>query len=125
MTARRRLSEHITDALSACAQRLLDQHPDDEALRETLARWMETAHERIQVEAHVERTKSGRIDTRTLRLDVYLHTAEGPAPLCQVRARDLVLADGTPVDARADARLLLLQNGVGIPDDLSGLDAAS
>lgn len=118
---RRRLHEHIHDALLACARRLLDEHPGDEALREALAQWMETAHERVVVEAHVERTKRGRVDTRSLRLDVYLNTDVGPAPLCQVRARDLLTADGQPVDAKADARTLLLQLGHGIPDDARAL----
>lgn len=118
---RRQLHEHITEALLASVSRILTEYPDP-ALRDELAEWMETAHERVEVEALVDRGKTGRIDTRSLRMDCYVVTSVGRAPLCSVRARDLITSDGTPVDAKTDARTLLLQLGIGIPDTLEGID---
>jgi hypothetical protein len=120
-----RLHEHISGALYAVAKRVIAQHPHPE-LREHIATWMETAHELVEIEAHVARGNSGRIDTRSLRLDCYLQTSQGRAPLCSVRVRDLVDGDGERIDARSDARTLLLQNGHGIPDSPATLhgDAA-
>lgn len=118
-----RLHEHISGALYASAGRVVAEQPH---LAEHIARWIETAHEQVEIEAHVERGPRGRIDTRSLRLDCYLRTSQGRAPLCSVRVRDLVDEHGERIDARADARTLLLQNGHGIPDSPASLpsDAA-
>ncbi|MDN5918671.1 MAG: hypothetical protein L0I76_26840 [Pseudonocardia sp.] len=121
---RRRLYEHIHDALLASARRLLAQNPDP-VVRDALADWMSTAHERILVGASVDRGRRGRVDTRSLRIDCYIRTDSGPAPLCSVRARDLLDEHGDPVDARADARTLLLQLGIGVPDSPAGIQEAS
>lgn len=116
--AKARLHEHISSALYASAGRVVAQHPQ---LADQVATWIETAHEKVRVVANVERRARGRIDTRALRLDCYLDTADGLAPLCTVRVRDLIDDDGQPIDARDTARTLLLQHGHGIPDDVRQL----
>lgn len=118
-TTRKRLHEHITDALTATAARVLTAHPE----RATeLADWLQTAHEHVVITAHADRRPNGRIDTRSLRLDCHVTTSAGLAPLVSVRVRELLDQHGQPVDAQADARELLLQLGHGVPDDLSTLD---
>lgn len=121
---RRRLADHITDALTAMAARILERHPER---ADDLADWLETAHERVIVRADVGRSRKGRIRHDSLRLHVFIDHGPplGLAPLCTVRVRDLVDAEGLPIDAKATARELLWQHGHGIPDDLSGLDDAS
>jgi hypothetical protein len=116
---RKRLHEHITDALTASAARILADHPDR---ADALADWLNTAHEHVVITAHADRRPNGRIDTRSLRLDCHLTTSAGPAPLVSVRVRDLLDQHGQPIDAQADARTLLLQLGHGIPNDTSTLD---
>jgi hypothetical protein len=115
---KRRLAEHITDALTASARRVLAQHPERQ---EELAQWIETAHQQVVVGLDVGRTRRGRIRTNSLRVVAYLNTTAGMAPLCSVRVRDLVDEHGQPIDPRATARELLWQHGIGIPDDPSGL----
>lgn len=116
---RRRLHEHIVDALAATARRIMTAHPDR---RDDLADWLDNAHEHIVIVPCVDRRADGRIDTRSYRLDVYLATAAGVAPLVSVRRRDLELPpDVQHEDAQAECRTLLLQLGQGIPDDPSAL----
>jgi hypothetical protein len=116
--ARRRLHEHIAEAVQASVGRILAEHPH---LREVAAEYAEQLHRRVEVEASVDRRR-GRLDTRSLRIDCYLRADSGErALLCSVRARDLLTDYGRPVDARADARTLLLQLGIGIPDSPAGL----
>ncbi len=113
--APRRLADHITEALNAMAARITTRHPDRAA---ELADWLETAHERLVVVAVVDQRRNGRIDTRSYRLDVYLTTEAGPAPLCSVRRRDLFIPPELEADdPQTEARTLLLQHGYGIPDD--------
>jgi hypothetical protein len=119
MIARRRLHEHIVEAVQASLGRILTGHPH---LREVAAEWVEELARRVEVEARVDRRRGGRLDTRSLRLDCYLRANSGErALLCSVRARDLLTDYGKPVDARADARTLLLQLGLGIPDSPAAL----
>nr|WP_042195680.1 hypothetical protein [Kibdelosporangium sp. MJ126-NF4]CEL22154.1 hypothetical protein [Kibdelosporangium sp. MJ126-NF4]CTQ92935.1 hypothetical protein [Kibdelosporangium sp. MJ126-NF4]CTQ95572.1 hypothetical protein [Kibdelosporangium sp. MJ126-NF4] len=113
-TPRRRLSDHVYAALNESVTRVLSAHPHRRA---ELAQWLETVHERLIIRAVADRrTPGGRIDTRSLRMEVYVLTTAGAAPLVSVRARDLLDADGNPVNARTTARHLLWQNGHGIPD---------
>jgi len=117
--ARRRLADHISDALTASAERVLTTHPHR---RDELADWLEHAHEHIVIVPTVDRRTDGRIDTRSYRLDVYLTTTAGLAPLVSVRRRDLELPPGVEhEDAQAECRTLLLQLGYGVPDDPSAL----
>lgn len=115
---RRRLADHITEALDASVARVLAAHPER---RDELAEWRATAHERVVVRADVGQDRRGRIRHDSLRLAVHLITSEGLAPLCTVRVRDLVDEHGQPLDAKELARELLWQNGIGIPDDASEL----
>lgn len=123
----RHLRDLIDEHLTASAQRILGQVPDH-AVQDALATFMETAHDRLLVEADVAGGEHTRTRPGTLRVRVYLRGhADGPNPgvaveLFSVRARDLLQDDGTPVDAKADARTLLLQLGYGVPDDASALD---
>lgn len=115
----RRLHAHIIDAVQAAAERMV-QLRSDPAWRDTVADWVEAtldpAEHRIHVALRVDRNVRGRIDTRSLAVDVYLTSRTGMEKLLTVRARDLLAADGNRIDARADARTLLLQLGYGIPD---------
>lgn len=123
----RRLSDHISEALLGLAQRQLDAHPDRPAwFLDALAVWIETAAERIEIEAVVDRRPSGRVDTRSLRLDVSLPMLDNATSvlLCSVRVRDLIDEHGDPINARDDARTLLLQNGYGVPDSPAALGKA-
>lgn len=123
------LTEHVLEALMASARRVLVDRPDAE-LREALAERLEAIVEgrdrrKLYGRLDVKRGRRGRIDTRSLVVSVWLvdHGNEDAEPeqVCRVRVADLVDADGRPIDARADARTLLLQNGIGVPDDPSAL----
>ncbi|MEQ7124718.1 hypothetical protein ABN034_09345 [Actinopolymorpha sp. B11F2] len=122
MTTKRTLAEHIGDALSASARRVLAEHPEQ---REAVAAFMETAHERVVIVPTVDRDASGRIDTRSYALDVYLRLSQGLVPLCTVRRRELAMPPGhEDADPRAEARDLLDQNGAAlgrIPDTPAAL----
>jgi hypothetical protein len=119
---RRRLSDHITEALTAMATRITAKHPDR---ANDLVDWMQTAHTRLTYRAAADKTRNGRIDTRSMFIEVLVDF--GPnvpmLPLCKVRVRDLVDANGQPIDGQATARELLWQLGVNIPDDPSELTA--
>lgn len=112
---RRTLSEHIGQALYDQARRVIATLTDDargRAVREELAEWYETAHERVTVELRAEKAARGRadrVDTRSTYAIVWLDTAAGPGELCRVRVRDLVDQHGQPIDARATTRDLLAQ----------------
>lgn len=121
----RRLHQHIIDAVQALAERMVQQRPDSAIWRDTVADWVEATldpdEHRIHVALRVDRNVRGRIDTRSLAVDVYLTSRIGMEKLLTVRARDLLDEHGHPIDARADARTLLLQLGHGIPDNVATL----
>ncbi|GAA4983384.1 hypothetical protein WHI96_12130 [Pseudonocardia tropica] len=124
----RRLTDLIEEHLIATAHRMLAQVPEDE-VRDALADYVSTAFERIVVTADVAGGPDTRTRPGTLRVIVLLRGhPDGPSrneahELFRARARDLLQHDGTPVDAKADARTLLLQLGHGVPDDASTLDS--
>lgn len=124
----RRLHAHIIDAVQAAAERMVALRSDP-AWRDTVADWVETTldpdNHRIAVALRVDRNVRGRIDTRSLAVDVYLTSRIGAEKLLTVRARDLLDEHGHPIDARADARTLLLQLGHGIPDSPATLTEES
>jgi len=123
----KQLSEHVHEALVASAARVLERHPDPD-LREALAVWnallVEGRHPTLTLTVRLEADRRrGRVDTRsTLAVVTVVDAATGEdEELCRVRVRDLLDADGRPVDARVTARELLWQHGHGIPDDPSAL----
>jgi hypothetical protein len=123
-----RLHEHIENALAESARRVVAIGAREGLdLRERMAEWVETAHERIECELSIDGPgRRGRIDTRSLAVVVYLVASDPDnavqrAHLLTVRARDLIKEDGSPVAASEDARTLLLQLGHGIPDSPAGL----
>lgn len=123
LTARRRLADHISDALAAAASRVLARNPGRPEFVEQLAAWLESAHQRIVIVPRVDRRRDGRIDTRSYILAVYLWTSAGLAPLVDVRRRELLVPSGVEhEDARAECRTLLLQLGYGVPDGASQLE---
>ena len=127
MTEPRRLSEHVHDALVTGAARVLERHPDPD-LREALAErntlLTEGRHPTLTLTVRLEvDRRRGRVDTRsTLAVVSVVDAASGgDEELCRVRVRELLDADGRPVDALVTARELLWQHGHGIPDDPSAL----
>lgn len=119
-TTRRRLHEHVLDAVLDLARQALNADPTPER-REELAQWVENTAERVRIVARVDRNSRKRVDTRSLTLDVYLDAVHPGHLLCSVRVRDLLDAHGHRLDAPEAARDLLWQNGIGIPDDASSL----
>lgn len=106
-TERRTLSAHVEEALTDQAVRVVATLRDDErgrALREELALWYLTAHERLSVELRVELTRRGRKDPRSAFVIVWLATAAGTGELLRVRVRDLCDLDGHPIDPRTTVR---------------------
>lgn len=123
------IDEHLDHYLRVGAHNLhavATDHDEAQAAIDDMAR---TIRDRVLVSADVAKTSSGRIRPGTLRVRVYLrgdetqHNSDLGVELFSVRARDLLQHDGTPVDAKADARTLLLQLGYGVPDDTSTLDS--
>lgn len=125
-TERRRLHEHLRDALDAFC--------DEEAQRYPHLRPVIDAVPYSELMQYLEwealgrqNTRSGRIDTRSLRWRFYLRNPLGIGPrivLCEVRGDQLIDADGQPIDARADVRALLQQQGQRIPDSPAGIEHA-
>lgn len=124
--ARRTLAALIEDALIATATRIVTRAPDYQRprLRTQLAAWV---HEtcirpgRILVIPQIDAPRRGRLDTRSGELVVMVRRPNGTehVELTRVRLRELELPSG--VNAQAEVRLWLYQQGFHIPDDVSAL----
>ncbi len=108
--ARDALCDRIAVALAEVARRA-EGHVED------IDEWIETAASRLVTVPRVDEQST----PESLRFDVYVDLGASRAPLLSVLARDLVAADGSPVDAAELVRELRWQLGEDIPDDLSGL----
>lgn len=118
---RHRLHEHVLAAALAYVVAALEAAPSEE-LRERLADWVENLTDYTVITATLDTNARHRPDARSLTFHAMVRLPAGVAgpkwfTLVSVRARDLLMPDGTPVDARADSRTLLLQHGIGVPDD--------
>lgn len=125
---RKRLSEHILDALWESAARVLTDHPDlTDMVKDRIASILEGRDTRkLYARLDADTRRGTRPDTRSLRVTVWIVDERqpdvDPQLLVSVRVRDLVDRDGQPIDARTSAKELLWQHGHGIPDDPGGLD---
>lgn len=123
-TERRRLHEHLRDALDAFCDQEAQRYPALRPVIDTVP-YAELLQYLEWEALGRQNTRSGRVDTRSLRWRFYLRNPLGIGPrivLCEVRGDQLIDADGQPIDARADVRALLQQQGDRIPDSLAKLD---